>query len=108
MRTEQVKFEQEIPALTGYILSEEVPFNGHIKSILIHFPLGCNGLVDVSVEYDQHHICPREGYVNLNDATPLFEVDIEVEKGKPLEVEFRNADDTYSHSPKVLVALEEK
>jgi 23S rRNA-/tRNA-specific pseudouridylate synthase len=48
-RTEHVPFQQAVPALQGYTLQDVVPVTGKITQITVHFPNGCNALVNVAV-----------------------------------------------------------
>jgi len=105
---EQIPFAYNLSPLQGVTLLEEAPFDGYIKQVTIHYPDGCDALVDVRVGHGTEQFCPREGYLALNDATPTYPFNVEVEQGDDIWVEMRNTDSVNSHSITVTLSLEEK
>jgi len=88
------------------VLEDTVPFKGYIKEIKIHWPDGCNALVDVRVGRGAEQFCPREGFLALNDATPQYEFNIPVHEGDDIWVEMINTDGGNPHNITVTVHLE--
>lgn len=103
----QIPFSYNLAALEGVRLEEEVPFAGYIKQVMIHWPEGCNALVDVKTGGGIEQLCPRAGYLALNDATPTYPFNEWITDHDIIWVEMRNTDGLNSHSITVVVTLEE-
>ena len=82
---------------SGATLVSKAPFDGHIRQVSIHWPDGCDALVDVKVGYGQKQFCPREGFLALNDATPTYPFNIEIKEGVDIWVEMQNTDGGNPH-----------
>lgn len=106
VKIEQIPFAYNLAALQGVKLEEAAPFNGYIKEISIHYPDGCDALVDVRVGHDVTQFCPREGYLALNDVTPTYSFNVEVKQGDPIWVEMKNGDGANPHNISVTVSAE--
>jgi len=106
-RIEQIPFSQSLVALQGAKIYEDCPFKGRIISITIHWPPGCNALVDVAVWHGRSQLCPREGYLALDNATPTYLFNEPVEEGEEIWVEMRNGDAVNSHSISCTVSVKE-
>lgn len=104
--TTQIKFHETLQPLTGIRVSEECPFNATITSIAFHFPDGCDGLVDVMVGHGHKQCFPRNGYISLNDATPVFATSEFVNKSELTWAEIRNADAATPHTISVVLTLQ--
>jgi len=72
LMTQQIVFQQTLLANQGIRLMDQVPLDGVITSVTMHFPLNCNGLVDVAFGHGYKQICPISGFIALNDACPVF------------------------------------
>ena len=105
---EQIPFAYNLAALQAVRLEEDAPFNGYIKQVTIHWPDGCNALVDIMVGRGVEQFCPREGYLALNDATVTYPFNKEVAEGDVIWVEMRNTDGANTHSITVTVIVEKK
>lgn len=105
-KIEQIAFPFNLAPLQGVTLSQTPAAAGYIKQITIHWPDGCNALVDVRVGHGLVQICPREGYLALNDATPSYPFSEWVEAADEVWVEMRNGDAVNLHSITVTVTVE--
>ncbi len=79
---------------------------GTIKTITVHFPYGCGGLVGVRILYASWQIWPlsREEWLIGNDVLYTFSCDYVIETlPKEVIVEAYNEDDTFDHSPEIIV-----
>jgi len=83
------------------------PVTGIIRSAVLHFPPGCNSLVEVFIHRKTEQILP-EGRVGiaLDDATQVFQINEPVVHGEPIQVTAINHDSTYSHTITVIVYVE--
>jgi len=114
-KSETLDLSKTVPPKTGYVWYEnyrEVPFDGTINQIILSFPKGCKGLVEVRVgvagSQGLNWICPREGFIALEATTQPFNVTYPVKKGDRVVAEIYNYDDTYEHTIGVTVVLTSK
>lgn len=105
VKIEQIPFSYNLPIGVGVLLTEYAPFAGYIKQIVPHWPAGCAGFVDIRVGHGIKQLCPNEGYLALDDATPTYFFNEEVEDREEIWVELRNASG-FAHVITVTVALE--
>lgn len=104
--TKQVSFDYTVQPLKGVELTERCPLTGKIKSVTMSFPPGCSGLVDVAFGHGSTNVCPYNGYIALDDASPTFtDIDEPVKMNERLWCEMRNGDDIYPHTISVLVVI---
>jgi len=104
-KIEQIPFPYNLGPGAGAVLSEHAPFSGYIKQVSIHWPDGCNGLLDIRVGHGTVQFCPDEGYLALNDATPTYPFNEWVEDQEEIWVEMRNAGG-FAHRVTTTVILE--
>jgi len=91
---------------SGVTLEEITPFSGYIKQVTIHWPDGADALVDVKVGHGVTQVCPDEGFLALNDATPTYPFNEWVDDQETIWVEMQNRDGANPHSITVTVTLE--
>lgn len=103
--TKQVVFSHTVAALQGVALTEKSPLTGRIIEGIMHFPDGCNSLVEVAISHIGRSICPIKGYIKLNDATPSFTIREPVMKNDPIKVEIRNGDSANPHMISVILTV---
>ena len=89
-RIELIPYERNLLGGTAIRMYEPSPFNGLIKAVAIHWPAGCWGLVDVAVWHGTFQLCPREGFLALNDTTPNYEFNEPVPESEEIWVDIRN------------------
>jgi len=106
-RTEQISFRQALAPLQGIRLQEVVPINGVVTSISLHFPLGCAALVDIAIGYQTRQILPIEGFVALDNATPVYPIRERVKKDELFWCVMNNADALNPHTPAVAITISE-
>ncbi|MBA7701190.1 hypothetical protein ES703_109923 [subsurface metagenome] len=106
-RIELIPFAYKLAALQGVRLEEPAPFGGYIKEVIPHWPDGCNALVDIKVGHGVIQLCPREGYLALNNATPTYSFNEKLQGGETIWVEMRNTDSGNPHNITITVKMEE-
>jgi len=106
MTREQIPFSYDLAALQGVTLNEEAPLPGYIKQITLHYPDGCDALVDIRVGHGTKQFCPDEGFLSLNDVTPDYPFNEFVEDREEIWVEMNNHDGLNAHNITVTVILE--
>ena len=89
-RIELIPYERNLLGGTAIRMYERAPFTGLIKAVTIHWPAGCWGLVDVSVWHGNVQLCPREGFLALNDTTPTYEFNEPVPESEEIWVNIQN------------------
>lgn len=106
--TTQVAFERPdttMLAATQATLAEKSPVTGSVIEIELHFPNGCNALVEISCFINQQQILPVTGFIALNDATRTYTVNRNVRKNDQLRVIIANRDGGFSHTPSIIWTL---
>jgi hypothetical protein len=110
-KREQIPFSRTLaipPAMgSGVTIEEKITLTGFVKEVTIHWPAGCNALVDVAVEYETTRFCPRQGFIALNDTTPTFPFNFPVVKDHNIRVIMQNRDGGFVHNITVTVTIEE-
>lgn len=102
---EELVYRQTCQILSTARTTKYSPITGKVTRALMHFPAGCQTLVEAIVNYKRHQIFPYPpGGVALDDATETFTINQEVLKGDPLEVLIINHDSVNPHT--ITVTLE--
>ncbi|MDP3064638.1 MAG: hypothetical protein Q8O40_15755 [Chloroflexota bacterium] len=104
-QVELVRFQRNVAVLTGVVLGDRSPIAGRAFNVQIHWPNGCNGLVNVAVSHGGKQFCPRNGFLALNDALATYEVDEALALYEPLEVEIQNTDAVNAHQITVVIFI---
>ncbi len=107
-KTEQIRVQETMAALTGNTFRRTVDFDAIMSSIVFHFPTGCNALVDVAAGYNNIHAFPREGYLALDGATPVIPTYIVLKRADTVWVEINNHDAVNAHTITVSFTLQER
>jgi len=100
----QLNFRKTVQPLTKEYEVKTLEEYGTIKQITVHFPPGCNSLVEVKVFHGTRQVLPDKDGIALDDATPTFTIERDVNLGDPIRVEWINHDDTYEHTVSVIVS----
>lgn len=103
--SEALNFRQDLSPLQGIRETQTVLTDGKITQIVMHFPSGCNGLVNVKVLRGSSPILPRDGFIALDNTTEKFDLDIKVRRSETITVVYENTDGTYSHKISVIVQI---
>ena len=85
---------------------ERAPYAGKIPVVKIHWPNGCNGLVDVAVYHGSTQFLPKNGFLSLNDATETYEVNEPILDQENIWVDIANRDAVNPHQPTIVVRIE--
>jgi hypothetical protein len=101
----QLNFRETVGTLTEITRAKTCQTKGTINQITLHFPSGCNALVDVAVFKNSQQLVPDTGFISLNDATPQFFTDKPIDVGDEVTVKFVNADSTWPHTISVVVGI---
>lgn len=106
IRTEQIAISQTLEPLTGIRIERQIPIKGTITSVVLHYPEGCNALVDVRVGHGTKQLCPATGVVALDAATPVIPTSEKVLLNEVLWAVLENADFVNPHTITVMVTIE--
>lgn len=105
----QVSFRRPhttVPGTTERILSEASPISGKVNTIVLHYPNGCNQLVEITCYINQEPILPIVGdFIALKDATEKFPINRLVRKDDKLRVKIANTD-VGPHTPNIIWNME--
>lgn len=105
IRTEQVVLSQTLQPLQGLKLEDDVPIDGKMISVVFSFPDGCDSLVNIAFGHGSEQICPSEGFIALNNATPVFPVSELVKKDDILWAVMENGDGANPHAVSVIATI---
>lgn len=94
-----------IAAETEVTLYEFSPLSGKVANITLHFPNGCNSLIEIACYINQIQVLPITGVIALNDATVTFPVDRSVRRSDKLRVKIANKDTVNEHTPSMIWEL---
>lgn len=103
--TQQINFRNTVASLNESTQTERVDVIGKIESITLHFPPGCNALVEATVWHGTCQILPERGGISMNDATPSFPMNVPVQVGDQITFKIQNHDDTNPHTLSAVVSI---
>lgn len=105
--TKQVKFKETLEPLAGIEVDARCPLEGEIISITMHWPDGCDALVDIASGHDGTFLCPNEPdtFLALNNATPTFPIREPVAWDERLWAIIQNTDDTEKHTVSIIITI---
>lgn len=107
-REVDINFFETVPPASGIRVVKSLCYNGKITHVMFHFPPGMNGLVDVRLLKDEKPFYPSNGYLTLDDSTPIYYMNVDYYRKEPLTVEIQNRDAVNTHSPTVTVTIRYK
>lgn len=95
-------------ALTGTRVQERCNSDSRILEVMVHFPPGCVALVDVALGHSGKQFCPQNGYMPLDNATPIFTFNNEdVKIGELIWMDIINRDAMNPHTITATITMEE-
>jgi len=108
MPSEQINIRYNCPASTGVVLRQEIRKDGWLTNGFMHFPPGCNALVQVRMMLEtggrRIEVTPVEHqFIALDEANYAYPIDIEVKMKDAIIVEVNNYDSTNDHQISVIV-----
>ena len=112
----EINYRITTESLAEQRITRYIPIGGLFDSAIIHFPAGCNSLVEVFINHRTNQILPTavvggtQGNLGiaLDDTTQSFEANVPVERGDPLEVVVKNHDASNSHTISVVLKVSDK
>lgn len=111
----EINYRLTVASLLEDKATRYAPTTGIIDSAIIHFPAGCQSLVEVFINLGTEQILPAavrgdtQGNIGiaLDDTTQPFEINKPVEQGMPIEVLIKNHDGVNPHTISVIVKVSE-
>jgi len=112
----EIPYRVTTPLLQQTRTTRYCPVPGVINSAVLHFPPGCNSLVEIFVNLGTVQILPTPTHggtqanigIALDSTTQSFNINEKVKQGKPIEVVIRNHDDSNPHTNTIVILVEEK
>ncbi len=112
----EVNIRQTTASLNTSRVIRYGPVKGILRHCTLHFPPGCNSLVEVFLNMRTEQVLPtpaigsgaRNIGIALDSATQAFRIDAEVDKDIPLELVVNNHDDTEEHTISAILWFEER
>ena len=105
--TKDVTLRAALNPLTGMKVSLPSPLTGRITQLLLHWPAGCNALVDIAFGHGDTWVLPSavDTFIALDAATPIFNISEPVSKGQELWIVARNGDAINPHTVSVSAVI---
>lgn len=108
----EVNFRITTPSLQSRNPIRYSPESGIINSAIIHFPSGCDSLVEILIYHKTVQVLPTPATgqgaqvgIALNDTTQSFDIREEIRRDDPLQVLVINHDGTYEHTISVVILI---
>ena len=101
----QLNFRQTVLRGQGARITQSFFQAGKITQVMFHFPSGCAGLVDMALSKNAEPFYPLQGFLALDDATPVHYIESEYYAREPLTLEIRNRDAGNDHTPTCTVTI---
>lgn len=107
--TKWINFRETVEPLAELGEADTIEFSpatGTIDSCLLHFPEGCNALVEVMLYCRKQQILPtNRSSIALNNATNLYDLNHPVRDRDSIYLKIINHDSTYSHTITAVIAI---
>ncbi len=99
----EINFRETVQPGQGVTTTRSYTFAGKITKVMFHFPPGCAAplvgpLVDVKLEKDRRPFYPMQGFIALDDATPVYHTSISYYAREPLTLTVQNRDGVNPHT----------
>jgi hypothetical protein len=104
-QTQQINFRYTVPAGQGLRAVETVSLDGTISSVCFHFPPGAMGWVQVAFGHGSKQIMPISGFLQLDDATPVFPCSEVCHRNEDVWVIIQNTDAFNPHTISVIPTI---
>ena len=109
----EIDFRETVQPGAGVTVTKRFGFAGKITQVMFHFPPGCAApvvgpLVDVRLEKGKRFFYPRTGYIALDDATPVYQPNVDYSKYEALDFTVRNRDAINPHTVSCAVVIRYK
>jgi len=101
----EINFRETVEPGAGVRVSKSLSFPGRITKVMMHFPPGTAGLVDMKLEKDKHDFYPINDFIALDDATPVYHTNVDYYRREPLDLIVRNRDEDNSHTVTCTVVI---
>jgi hypothetical protein len=112
---EEINYRVETASLATTRTIRYSPIKGMINSAMLHYPDGCDGLVEIIINHGTNQILPApvaggtgDLGIALDDVTTQpFAIHKPIEQRDILEVVIINHDDANAHTLSVIIQLDE-
>lgn len=109
----EINYRITTASLRSSRVTRYAPIGGILDSAILHFPSGCNSLVEIFINHRTNQVLPAPATggtqgnlgIALDDITQSFDINLPIEQGDPLEVVVINHDDTHSHTLSVILKV---
>ena len=104
--TKWINFRKSVSALSEEDILKFSPATGTIDTCLLHFPEGCNSLVEIQLFCRKEQILPtNRSSIALNNATNHYDLNHPLREHDPITLKVINHDSSYPHTVTALVAI---
>lgn len=94
----EINFRETVQPSQGVSVTRSFGFAGKITKVMFSFPPGTTSLCDARLEKDMKPYYPLQGYLALDNATPVYHTSVAYYAHEPLTLTLRNRDEEYEHT----------
>jgi len=86
----EINFRETVPIGQGLAVTRSFSQAGKITKVMFSFPPGTTSLCDARLEKDAKPFYPMQGYLALDNATPVYHTSVDYYAREPLTLTLRN------------------
>jgi len=94
----EINFRETVPIGQGLAVTRSFSQAGKITKVMFSFPPGTTSLCDARLEKDAKPFYPMQGYLALDNATPVYHTSVDYYAREPLTLTLRNRDASNPHT----------
>lgn len=94
----EINFRETVQPRQGIIVTRNFSQAGKITKVMFSFPPGTTSLCDARLDKDAKPFYPMNGYLALDNATPVYHTSVDYYAREPLTLELRNRDARWPHT----------
>ncbi len=94
----EINFRETVPIGQGVAVTRSFSQGGKITKVMFSFPPGTNSLCDARLEKDANPFYPMQGFLALDNATPVYQTSVDYYAREPLTLILRNRDAENPHT----------
>ncbi|MBA7641911.1 hypothetical protein ES703_49597 [subsurface metagenome] len=106
----EINFRETVQPGAGISVIRNFSQAGKITKVMFHFPPGCAApdigpLVDMRLEKDRKPFYPMQGFLAMDNATPVYHTSVAYYAREPLTLTIQNRDGEYPHTVTCTVVI---
>lgn len=94
----EINFRETVPVASGMTVTRNFSQAGKITKVMFSFPPGTQALCDARLEKDLKPFYPFNGFLALDNATPVYHTSVDYYAREPLTLILQNRDANWPHT----------